>query len=166
VGPRLAKRIVEDRERNGPFASVAHLERVPGIGPAMASSIAPFVTLPAGEQSPDTARPKRRRATQRSDRPVGSASDPIPTVYLRDLPVVEKPAPGGNSAGRRSGPVNVNTAGLEELTSLPGIGPTRAKAIVAYRQSHGPFASVNDLEKVPGLGQKLVRQLVPQVTLR
>ncbi|KJF99225.1 competence protein ComEA [Photobacterium leiognathi] len=53
--------------------------------------------------------------------------------------------------------VNVNTASASDLAaSLPGIGETKAKAIVDYRKKHGKFKSAKDLEKVTGLGEKSV----------
>jgi len=169
VGPRLAKRIVADREERGRFATLADLRRVAGIGPVMLSSIGPFVDLPIGEQTGDTGQPKRpdrKRGIQRSPAGTSSRPAPGPTVYLRDLPRVESRGEGSAGPARRAAPINVNLASEDALIALPGIGRTRARAIVAYRESHGPFASVNDLEKVPGLGAKLVRQLVPQVTVR
>jgi competence protein ComEA len=50
--------------------------------------------------------------------------------------------------------VNINTATVEELTQLQGIGPKYAAQIVEYREQKGPFASPEDLLKVPGIGQK------------
>lgn len=48
--------------------------------------------------------------------------------------------------------VNINTATLEEFVALPGIGPALAKRIIAYREAHGPFQSIEDLTKVQGIG--------------
>ena len=64
-----------------------------------------------------------------------------------------------------TGPVNLNTADEATLKSLKGIGPAKAKAIMAYRQQNGPFKSVDDLKKVPGIGEKLLAQLKDQVTI-
>jgi len=50
--------------------------------------------------------------------------------------------------------VNINTATVEELTQLQGIGPKYAAQIVEYREQKGPFVSPEDLMKVPGIGQK------------
>lgn len=51
-----------------------------------------------------------------------------------------------------SGPVNLNTATVDELDALPGVGPATAAAIVAYRDTNGPFASVEGLAEVRGIG--------------
>jgi len=48
--------------------------------------------------------------------------------------------------------VHINDATLEELQTLPGIGPSLAQAIVDYRTEHGPFMRLEDLDAVPGLG--------------
>lgn len=51
-------------------------------------------------------------------------------------------------------PVDINHADATELTTLKGVGPKRAEAILAYRQSHGTFQAVDDLSKVKGIGKK------------
>ena len=56
------------------------------------------------------------------------------------------------SALPEQGLINVNTADLEALQTLPGIGPTRADRIIAYREAHGPFAKLSDLLFVKGIG--------------
>jgi len=56
-------------------------------------------------------------------------------------------------------PLDLNTATVEQLDGLPGIGPTTAQKIVDYRQSHGPFRSVAELDAVPGIGQGRIEQL-------
>ncbi|MDR0701949.1 MAG: helix-hairpin-helix domain-containing protein [Azoarcus sp.] len=61
-------------------------------------------------------------------------------------------------------PVNINTADSTALQQINGIGPAKAKAIVEYRKTHGPFASVDDLVKVPGIGEKSLSSMKPQVT--
>ena len=49
--------------------------------------------------------------------------------------------------------MRLNLASAEELESLPGVGPVLAERIVAYREEHGPFATVEDLLDVPGIGE-------------
>ncbi len=52
--------------------------------------------------------------------------------------------------------VNINTAGVEELESLPGIGQVLAQRIVDYREANGPFRSAEDLTQVEGIGQAIL----------
>ncbi|MGQ9732546.1 MAG: helix-hairpin-helix domain-containing protein [Candidatus Zipacnadales bacterium] len=63
-------------------------------------------------------------------------------------------------------PINLNTATVEQLESLPGIGPVRAADIVRYRMQSGGFHRVEDLESVPGIGPKILETIRPYVTVR
>jgi competence protein ComEA len=76
------------------------------------------------------------------------------------------PARGPGAAGGSSGaapsptaPLDLNSASLEQLDALPGIGPTTAQKILDYRQAHGSFHSVAELDAVPGIGQGRIEQL-------
>jgi competence protein ComEA len=60
--------------------------------------------------------------------------------------------------------VNINTATKDELTSLKGIGEKRAQDIIDYRTKNGPFKSVDDLEKVPGIGPGTMKQIRSELT--
>jgi competence protein ComEA len=55
-----------------------------------------------------------------------------------------------------AGTININTADRDTLMTIKGVGEKRAEAIVAFRKEHGPFASVNDLTQVDGIGQSTV----------
>ncbi|MDR2189263.1 MAG: helix-hairpin-helix domain-containing protein [Azonexus sp.] len=55
--------------------------------------------------------------------------------------------------------VNINTATVDELDAVKGIGPSKAKAIVEYRKKNGPFKSVDDLNGVKGFGPKNIDKL-------
>lgn len=61
--------------------------------------------------------------------------------------------------------VNVNTANQEELQTLNGIGPAKAKAIIDYRAKNGPFKSIEELDNVPGVGQGTLAKIRGEVTL-
>lgn len=61
--------------------------------------------------------------------------------------------------------INVNTAQASELTNIPGIGAKKAQAIIDYRNQHGPFRKVADLDKVKGIGAKMLEKMKPYVEL-
>ena len=61
--------------------------------------------------------------------------------------------------------VDINRASVTELEALPGVGPATAEAIVAHREQNGPFASVDDLLDVRGIGEAKLEQLRDQATV-
>ena len=69
------------------------------------------------------------------------------------------------SVGSCLAAVNLNTATVAELDAVKGVGPGKAKAIVAYREQNGPFKSVDDLRHVKGFGEKSVAKLRPELTV-
>ncbi len=77
-------------------------------------------------------------------------------------------APAGGAASSGSAPnalVDLNTATLEQLDSLPGVGPVLAQRILDWRTAHGRFSSIDELGDVGGIGAKKLADIVPRVRL-
>jgi competence protein ComEA len=72
---------------------------------------------------------------------------------------------GGAGAGGPAVPINLNTATLEQLDTLDGVGPGIARRILDYRARHGGFRRVEELGEVPGIGDKRLATLTPLVTV-
>ena len=83
-------------------------------------------------------------------------------ALLTDGEQINVPGVGGN-VHINLGRININTATVEELDTLPGIGPTTAQAIVDYRTQNGPFQAIQDIMNVPGIGASsydLIKNLI------
>lgn len=141
IGPAVAERIVAERTE-GPFNSVVELSRVKGITRRKAIQLAPHLTLPLGDTMPPV-----RAAEARSDR---AASDGAGS-HRAGNPVATGPA--------MSGPVNLNRATAAELEAISGIGPALAGRIVAARTRSGGFRSWAQVDSVPGIGPALLTKI-------
>ncbi|HEU5049149.1 MAG TPA: helix-hairpin-helix domain-containing protein [Gemmatimonadales bacterium] len=150
IGPGLARRIVADREANGPFGGPEGLDRVPGVGEAVLTRIGPWAAFggagrgggagaagTAGAAVTAEGRPSRNGPSRPEAFPVISAVSVAPAASAAFL----------------------NSASEADLRGLPGIGPAKARAIVAYREAHGPFASFQGLLEVPGIGPALMAKV-------
>lgn len=155
VSLKMAKTIVRERETRGGLLGVRDLDEIRGVGPGLIAAVTPHVTFG------DTLRiaAERARRARGAAVAVGRPAPPAPLI------VQSRPAAGPESRRSAGRPIRLNSASQADLERLPGIGPARARAIVAYRQGNGPFASVEDLEKVPGISRRLVGQLAGQVTV-
>lgn len=80
--------------------------------------------------------------------------------------MADEEASGTTAPATAGALVNINTATVDELDTLPGIGPQLAGRIVAYRQAHGPFSTVDELQNVDGVGEKTVERLRSLVTVQ
>lgn len=87
-----------------------------------------------------------------------------PVADGQQIVVPARAPPGGAAVGdggddAAAGPVHLNTATLEQLDELPGVGPVTAQKILDYRQKHGAFSSVRELDAIPGIGPARLAQL-------
>lgn len=131
IGPVRAAAIVRSRQDQGPFRSVDDLKRISGIGEKTVEGLRAYVLEPQAASASTSTTPR--------------AQPPQP-----DGPEMT-PAPAISDASDR---VNLNTATIEELDRLDGIGPVLARRIVEYRQKHGFFRTPADIQKVSGIGPK------------
>ncbi|NPV08821.1 MAG: helix-hairpin-helix domain-containing protein [Anaerolineae bacterium] len=94
----------------------------------------------------------------------GAAADAIDAMLpLGEGTVVHVP---GEQPSRALAPLDINQAGVVELEMLPGIGPVLAGRIVEYRESRGPFSTIEELMNVQGIGEKTLDGLRGLVTVR
>ncbi len=131
IGPSKAAAIIQYRTDNGPFHTVDELSKVPGIGAKTVEAL-------------------------RAEAEVGDG-----TTVTKGAPSTGASSTGASSKAASGAAVNVNSAGLSELQSLPGIGPSKAQAILDDRTAKGPFSSCEELSRVTGVGPKTVETLKP-----
>lgn len=62
--------------------------------------------------------------------------------------------------------ININTAGIEELETLPGIGEVLSQRIIEYRIANGPFETIDELDEVKGIGEKTLENIRPCIVLQ
>ncbi len=133
LGPGSADAILAHRAERGPFGSVEELTHVHGIGPKTTEKVKPWLNL-------------------------SSADEPIEKLERKPVPT---PSLGkGTKIGAADAKIDVNSAVEAELMRLPGIGPALAARIVQYR-ANAPFASIDDLRKVKGIGAKTLDAIRP-----
>ncbi len=72
---------------------------------------------------------------------------------------------GGYATAEEDAKININTASAKELLKLSQIGEKKAEAIVAYRDEHGPFAKIEDITKVKGIGGKIFEKIKDHITI-
>lgn len=139
----VAELIVKFREANGVYRSLQDLLRVPGMTTALLDRTAKYLRV-AQVSSPVA--------------PTPPAAYTPPSAYT---PPPASPAPAVTAASR----VNLNTASVEELKTLPGILDNHARMIVAYRNTYGSFATTDQLIDVPGISPQMYGRIRDLVTV-
>ena len=96
---------------------------------------------------------------------VPAAGETAVVVPPISTPPSPPPSEENNSGGSSGGLININTASQGELTQLPGIGPSTAAAIITFREQNGPFAGVEAITNVPGIGNARLEQIRHLITV-
>lgn len=141
IGPSKARAIVEYREKQ-PFAKLEDLMNVSGIGPKTFEKIKDRITVSTvNTVNMANNTPSTTQSTTQNNQSQNGNKNISP----------EK--------------ININTANLEELQKLPGIGPSKAQAIIDYREKVGKFKSIEEIKNVKGIGEKTYEKLKELITI-
>jgi competence protein ComEA len=158
-----------------PVATIAVQDDAAGGGDRVVVHVAGAVRDPGVYKLPSNARvddavARAGGATRRAD--LGGLNLAAELEDGRQVLVPERAArgaaaaPGAAAAEPGEGqPLNLNTATLEQLDTLSGVGPTTAQKILDYREELGGFSSIEELGEIPGIGEKRLASLREEVTL-
>jgi competence protein ComEA len=154
VGNNLAGRILGYRREHGPFESMNDLRHVNGIGPTTLERLRPWLRV-------------QERDTNPYDVPY-RVTNPALSIQASGSPgsgeVVQSHKAAGKKQAQLREPIDINQATETELQRLPGIGPRRAQLIISEREKR-PFASIDELRRVHGIGPKTLERLRPHITV-
>ena len=167
----LAGRVVasgsETRERASAAPVLARVERA--SAPRLVVHVVGAVRRPGlyrlreGARIADAVR-RAGGATRRADLQLINLAAPASDGAQVVVPIRSGPGSASTSTASTpgsapAGPVHLNTATLEQLDALPGVGPVTAQKILDYRDEHGAFSSVDELDAIPGIGPARLEQL-------
>jgi comEA protein len=105
---------------------------------------------PAVTPAPYEPEPEPTTHTSHTESPAAPEITTTQTTIAATVSTVAHYAPKPEPKGK----ININTAALDELTEIPGIGPVHAEKIIEYRNEHGSFKEISDLINVNGIGEK------------
>ena len=151
IGSTLADRIVAGR----PYKNADDLAKVKGLSKSKIDAIQDQIKFGTTTTKKSTTKSSKKTTT-----PETTATEPSTTrkSSTKSTPTTESSgsktvSPTGSSSGKLAPgqTVNINTATAEQLDALPGIGPTKAQAIIDYRNEHGRFSSIEDIQNVKGI---------------
>ncbi|MNH78773.1 ComE operon protein 1 [compost metagenome] len=111
--------------------------------------------------SNDQAKANATKSSSADGRSAGTKTEAV----VSQSSATKSSSSGSREPSEPAGSININTAGLEELQNIPGIGAKKAAAIVDYRNQHGAFSMVSDLTKIKGIGPKMLEKMKPFIGL-
>lgn len=129
-----------------------------------------LITLPKGACLADAIE-KAGGLIEGYDQNLLNLSEPIADGQRIHIPRLDEQSISNFNQGRsitfsiEASLININTADFETLCLLPGIGPTKAQAIIQYREENGLFLDITDIQKVKGIGPTLFNTIKDQITI-
>ena len=148
VTPTVAHKIIDGR----PYSNLADLKKATGLSNSKLNAIKDSITF--GPEAATSSGKKSKSTSSETSEPQSSTASSQTSSNPNhrttgDSSETHHPSPTGRSAPSQT--VNINTATVQELDALPGIGPTKAQAIIDFRNQHGPFNSIEDIKNVKGI---------------
>lgn len=140
VGKKMAEAIIARR----PYKNIDELKEIKGVGDKNFEKLKPLLMVDAGAPT---------AATVQSTQPPMTLKKSDRMVKKEEMKAATTLAPGEK--------VSLNTASLEQLEKLPGIGPVKAQAIISAR----PFKSIDEIKKVTGIKEKMFSKIKDSITL-
>ncbi len=155
---------------SGPRRIATRVHR--GAPPSLSASGATATTAAVTEEPPPApseppATPEQSLAPLAPEEVTSAHAEPEPPAAPEQslAPLTPEEAVADAAEPANAGPVNINSADLQTLVDLPGIGRALATRIIAYRDQHGPFATVDDLVAIQGIGPNNINDFRELVTV-
>jgi competence protein ComEA len=169
IGSTLADRIVAGR----PYKNADDLAKVKGLSKSKVEAIQNQVTFGTAKT---TTKKSTAKSSKKTTTPETSATDTSGSTKSKSSKSTtasessgsKTVSPTGASSGKLPAgqTVNINTATAEQLDALPGIGPTKAQAIIDYRNEHGRFNSIEDIQNVKGIKEGEFSKIKDSIRVR
>ena len=175
VSKSLAKAIKEYREAHGPFKSIEDIQNVPRLSKRTYSKIEGSITVGEAENSQEEtppAAPETPAIVPEPSTPAVPAVVPAPKAQPQEKQKAKETAPSKKTQEESAAPkkmesekININRASLPQLLDL-GFTTTQSDSILKYIRENGPFKSVDDLKKVPGISEDIVSEVRDNITAK
>jgi len=169
IGSTLADRIVAGR----PYHNTNDLAKVKGLSKSKIDAIHDKITFGTGTTTAKKSTTKSKKTTTPETSSTDTSASTESKSSSKSTTATESSgsktvSPTGSSSGKLAPgqTVNINTASAEQLDALPGIGPTKAQAIIDYRNEHGHFNSIEDIQNVKGIKEGEFSKIKDHISIR